>query len=115
MSDELPDPPLPPLTREEFDDGCGYTFRGVPMVEHEDGTYIYAYGHVDPEQMVKAIAAYDWEVAGGEYEGYAVEDVKHVHGLTLKPPSDPDGWFIAWPDDATAETPGSFPMTVVTR
>ena len=117
MSIDHPNPPLPPLTAEEFNDGVGYTFRGVPIVGDERGDWIYAYGHVDPETMAGAVNDFDDENGNPPVvpeDRYTVDDVQHTYAVTIKGPGDPDGWWISW-HDVTAETPGSFALTVVSR
>lgn len=113
---EHPNPPLPPLTAADFDSGSGYTFRGVPVIEDESGTHIYTYGHVAPEVMAGAVTDYDDEMAGplGDDEHTAAEDVQHLYAVTIKTPDDPEGWWMSWREVA-AETPGAFPITVVSR
>jgi hypothetical protein len=114
MRTEHPNPPLPPLTAEDFDSGAGYTFRGVPI--DEDGNWVYAYGHVDPATFAGAVNDYDGEVAGclDPDDLCGADAVEHCHAITLIGPDEPDGWWITW-GDVTAETPGSFPITVVSR
>lgn len=107
---EHPNPPLPALTAEDFDDGSGYTFRGVPITENEDGTSVYAYGHVDPETFAGAVSDYDREV-GGVDEPTNPDAVSHLYAITIE---GPPAWWITW-KGVTAETPGSFPITVVSR
>lgn len=117
MSIEHPNPPLPPLTADEFNDGAGFTYRGVPIIENENATHVYAYGHVDAATMAGAVNDYDAEMVGVADEtvgAYVASEVQHTYAVTLKTPSDPDGWWISW-QDVTAETPGAFPVTVVSR
>lgn len=113
-NDGRPNPPLAPLTAKEFEDGCGYSFRGVWLCEDERGDYVYAYSHVDKATMIAAVHDYDNEMAGYDIEPHEPEDVRHVYAVTVKPADDPDGWWISW-HDTTAETPGTFPLTVVNR
>ena len=113
-TDEHPNPPLPSLTAEDFDSGAGYTFRGVPLIENEDGEAVYAYGHVDHETMAAAVTAYDHEVCGSDEYSTDPDEVEHLYAVTLKTPADPEGWWISW-RDVTTTTPGAFPVTVVSR
>lgn len=112
---EHPNPPLPPLTAADFDAGAGYTFRGVPIIENEGGDVMYAYGHVDPVTFAGAVDDYDTEVAGCvmgvDSEPTDPEDVDHLYAVTVTGPPE---WWMSW-NDVTAETPGAFPITVVTR
>lgn len=110
MSTEHPNPPLPPLTAEDFTSGSGYTFRGVPVIENEDGTHAYTYGHVDPETFAAAVSDYDREVAG-EDEPTDADSVDHRYAITTVSPPE---WWMTW-KNVTAETPGAFPITVVSR
>ncbi|SFK32220.1 hypothetical protein [Cellulomonas sp. KH9] len=108
---EHPNPPLPPLTAEDFDSGSGYTFRGLPIIEDEDGTYVYTHGHVDPETFAAAVDDYDREVAGWLDDPCDADGVDHMYAVTLAGPPE---WWMSW-NGVTAETPGAFPITVVTR
>jgi hypothetical protein len=101
----------PPLTRQQFEDGCGYTYRGVSICEDENATWVYAYGHIDPAEFVKVLHDYDIETAGVD-EPYAHSDVQHRWATTTRPAPD---WWIDFPSSNTAETPGAFPVTVVAR
>jgi hypothetical protein len=112
MSTEHPNPPLPPLTAEDFNDGAGYTYRGVPIIENEDGTYVYAYGHVDPETFAGAVSDYDAEVTLDDPTD--PDAVEHLYAVTILGPDGPEGWLMSWAG-VHAETPGSFPVTVVSR
>ncbi|WP_169165128.1 hypothetical protein [Cellulomonas taurus] len=109
---EHPNPPLPPLTAEEFNDGAGYTYRGVPIIENEGGDWVFAYGHVDHETFADAVSDYDAEAT--LCDPTDPDQVEHLHAITLVGPDGPDGWFITW-SGITAETPGAFPITAVTR
>jgi len=112
---ELPDPPLAALTAEEFNDGAGYTFRGVPIIESEDADWVYAYGHVDDETMAGAVTDYDREVSGdASLECTEPDEVQHLYAVTVKAADDPDGWWINWGNIAE-DTPGAFPITLVSR
>ena len=116
MTPDLPNPPLPALSRKEFEDGCGYAFRGIWLCEDDDGNYVYAYGHADKATYASAVNDLDAEMIGNATDDpYTADDVHHLWAVTLKPADDPDGWLITWPDDVTDQTPGSFPMTVVNR
>ena len=114
MSTEHPNPPLPPLTAEDFDSGTGYIFYGVPLIENEDATDVYAYGHVDPAVMAAAVTGYDQEMAGETDFLTTDDDVRHTYAVTIKTPGDSEGWWISW-QDVTAAAPGAFPLTVVSR
>lgn len=106
-----------PLTREEFDDGCGYTHNDIPICEDEGGNWVYAYGHVDKPAMAAAVNAYDTEM--GAEAVYSHTDVEHVWAVTEQPADAPDGWFIRWGDEHhtrfDADTPGAFPITIISR
>ena len=117
MSAERPTPPLPPLTADEFNNGAGYTFRGVPVIEHEDGDSVYAYGHVDPDVMADAVNDFYDEVGDATLpeDRYTAEDVRHTYAVTIEPSDGPDGWLISWATDIGSDTPGAFPLTVVDR
>jgi hypothetical protein len=104
----------PPLTRAEFDDGCGYRYRGVPFIESEDGS-IFAYGHIDPALFVEVVHDFDVEMASDSEPRHELTDVQHCWATVVLPSSDPDGWQIEWGKTSTAETPGAFPVTVVAR
>ena len=104
----------PPLTAEEFDDGCGYTINGIPLCEDEGGSYVYAHGHLDTSAFAAAVTEFDREVAGFDCDATEPKDVEHVWAVTLKPANDPDGWWVRW-GGVTKDTPNAFAMTVVTR
>ncbi|MDF9717375.1 hypothetical protein [Nocardioides sp. ChNu-99] len=107
----------PSLTAEEFAAGCGYTYGGVPLCEEERAEWVFAYGHVDPDTFAAAVNAMDLDLAG-EALGYEAAAVEHRWAITTIPASSPEGWWITWADDGaavTAETPGAFPITVVSR
>lgn len=110
--DALPSPPLPPLTAEDLAAGSGFTFRGVPVIEQEDGDYVFAYGHVDPDTMAGAVDDYYRHVGGFVDDPTDPEDVAHRYAVTLASPDDPEGWCLTW-HGVTAQTPGAFPLTVV--
>jgi hypothetical protein len=103
----------PPLTAEEFTAGAAYTIDGLPLIEDESGSWVFTYGHADPEQMAAAVNQYDVEIGGVSPADatYQATDVQQRYAVTVKPKPE---WFINWAT-ATAETPGSFPVTVVAR
>lgn len=113
---DYPNPPRPPLAAEEFNDGAGYSFRGISMIENDGGDWVYAYGHIDPEVYAAAVNDFDREMAGylDPDDQYTERDVQHHHAVTLAGPDGPEGWLISW-EDVTPETPGAFPITVVSR
>ena len=111
---------LPALTAEEFNAGCGYTFRGVPLCEDENGSYVFAYGHVPARSFLWAIADYDREECGEDTCVYEPGDVRHVWAITIQHALSADGWYIRWSHDSdgreiNADTPNAFPVTVVNR
>lgn len=108
-----------PLTEQEFNDGCGHTFRGIPLCEDENGEHVYAYGHRDHATYAAAVNDLD-EENGADPDMTAATDVRHLYAITVKPADDPEGWWIQWATNGgtvlyTADTPGSFPLTVVSR
>lgn len=105
---------FPPLTAEEFNDGAGYVINGIPLIEDEDGQYVYAYGHIYRRDFAEAVTAFDREVAGYEVEETTPQDVENLWAVTIKSPGDPDGWWIRW-GGVTKDTPNAFAITVVTR
>lgn len=105
----------PPLTEQEFADGCGYTYRDIPLCEDEDGTWVYTYGHRNKHRFAGAVNDYDREMAGyTAYTAYTAKDVQHLYAVSLQPADGPDGWFISWGKDAQ-DHPLRFPMTVIPR
>jgi len=108
---------LPPLTAEEFAGDGGYTFRGVTLVEDENGNYVSAWGHIDPETFAAAVRDFDDEMAGpiDEDDRCRAEDVRHRWAVTIRPADDPSGWYMRFPSEITADTLGAFPITVVSR
>lgn len=104
----------PPLTAEEFDTGCGYTYEGVSICEDENGSWVYAYGHVDPETFARVVNTYDREEGGMDEDWYDAGAVQHLWAVTEEPADAPDGWWIRW-DGVTATTPQAFAITVVSR
>lgn len=102
------------LTEQEFGDGSGFEYQGIPLVEDEDGRFVFAWGHRDKHIYALAVNEYDEEMAGPQDVKYEAEDVQHVWAITVKPADHPDGWYIDW-SDATADTPGAFGLSVVNR
>lgn len=117
MSTELPNPPLPPVTAEEFADGCGFKYRDIPVCEDENAYWVYTHGHIDRRLFADVVNDYDEELAGpiDEDDKYDFGSVEHRWAVTLRTSDDPEGWLIAWPKEVTEQTPGAFPMTVVSR
>ncbi|WP_372595601.1 hypothetical protein, partial [Actinotalea sp.] len=89
---------------------------GVPIVENEDATHVYSYGHVDPQAMADAVNAWDQEMVGDFSMDWrtGADEVQHAYAVTIKGAGDPEGWWMSW-RDVTAETPGAFPISLVTR
>jgi hypothetical protein len=112
---EHPNPPLRPLTADEFNAGAANTRAPIPIVEDEAATHVYAYGHVDKQAMADAVTALDHEACGQHQDCLTdIDDVRHTYAVTLTPADDLYGWWISW-DGVEAETPGSFPITLVAR
>lgn len=104
-----------PLTAEEFSDGCGYTYRGVSIVEDENATSVFAFGHIDPALYAEVVNDYDREMLGHDPEfPYAAKDVRQRWAVTLIPADESDGWYISWRDEHQ-ESPRRFPVTLVNR
>lgn len=107
-----------PIGAEDFNDGCGFIFRGVWLCEDEDGSYVYAYGHVD--KSLYATAVNDLDKENGAFDDpYTAEHVEHHWSVATQPADGPEGWWIKWNtldgEPITATTPNAFPLTVVTR
>lgn len=105
----------PPLTREEFDDGCAGTYKSVGICEDESGSFMYAWGHVPPATMLAALDAYAqemWHFSPREAE-FTAADVRHRWAQTIQPPDGPDGWWISFADDITADSPQAWAVTVI--
>jgi len=120
IQNPLPDPPLAPLTAKEFNDGTPYVHQGVHLVEDESGTWVYAYGHQPAQRFAAAVNEYDQKLAGSSYtfppeEQYTRGDVQHRWAVTIEPAGGPNGWRIDFRSSNTAQTPGAFPVTVVSR
>ena len=107
-------PNYPALTAEEFNEGCYGTFLGVPLLEDEDGSYVFAWGHRDPATFVEAIRLFDEETVGIPETTYDADDVQHRWAITLQPADGPEGWRIQW-GGVTEDTPNAFAVTVVNR
>lgn len=118
---ELPDPPLAPLTLEEF--AAPYTFRDIPLQEDEDGLHVWSLGHHDREEFAAAVTEYDREVSGDpNVEPTGMLDVERRYAVVVwrlvdefDDGLDDHDWRVRWDDIITAETPGAFPVTVVNR
>lgn len=105
----------PPLTAEDFDLGAGYTYRGVSVVEDENATAVFAFGHHDPAEYAEVVNDYDREMTGYEPDyTYAAKDVKHKWAVTLEPANSADGWYISWREEHQ-DHPLRFPITLVSR
>lgn len=108
-----------PLAAEDFNHGCGFIFRGTWLCEDEDGSYVYAYGHLDKATYAAAVNDFDEENGADAGDPYTAEHVEHHWSVATQPADGPDGWWIEWntTDDEpiTATTPNAFPLTVVTR
>jgi hypothetical protein len=120
IQNPLPDPPLPPLTAEEFRAGTPYVHKGIHLIEDESGEWVYAYGHEPAQRFAAAVNEYDDAAAGPSYtfppeEQYTRGDVQHRWAVTVEPADGPDGWRIDFRSSNTATTPGAFPVTVVSR
>lgn len=113
------------LTKHEFDDGCGCTFRGVPLCEDERGEHVYAYGHRGKVTFARAVDAFDREMQGYRVplpeEHCRPDEVCHLWATTIKPADDTDSSFTS-PDQTPAltathyalspSTAGSFRMPI---
>lgn len=106
----------PPLTEQEFADGCDETRHGIPFGEDEDARFVYAWGHRDRDLFAAAVNEYDTDMGAGAPpgQGYTATDVRHVWAVTVKPPDDPDGWWVSWHRN-DPDAPGAFGMTVINR
>ena len=102
----------PPLTEAEFAEGAYGPFRGIPLVEDENASYVFAWGHHDKATYAAAVNEYDYANAGGEYE-YNEAHVEHTLAVTTRPGEE---WVISWdPETVEASDQPSFPVTVVSR
>jgi hypothetical protein len=108
-----------PLAEKDFNDGCGFIFREIPLCEDEDGSYVYAYGHRDKATYALAVNDHDAEMGADTDEPYTSEHVKHYWAVAIQPHDGPDGWWVKWnlldSKPITAATTRDFPMTVVER
>lgn len=108
-----------PLAETDFDDGCGFTFRGIPLCEDEDGSYVYAYGRLPKATYALAVNDFDAEMGADLDEPYTSEHVKHYWAVATQPHDGPDGWWVQWEvldgEPITSATPNAFAMTVVDR
>lgn len=105
----------PPLTAEEFATGCADPSAPIPVCEDENGYNVFMMGHHDPISVMKAVQKYDEDMTGETFElgeGYSLPE--QVWAITEQPADGPDGWAVRW-GGISADTPGAFPMTVVSR
>ncbi len=102
---------LPPLTAADF--VSGLTYNCVNLIEDENGDWVYAYGHIDREKFAAAVNEFDRDMAGplDWDQQYTAEDVQHLHAVTVNPPPE---WYMTWAN-VDGDTPGAFPITVVSR
>lgn len=90
--------------------------RTFPFFESEDGE-IFAYGHVDPQNLVAEVRNYDNLMAGegwGTDEDYddLIQYVKHTWAIIVDDGVDGE-WRFQYGDKEGVE--GAFPLTVVER
>lgn len=106
-----PNPPLAPLSAEDFKGWANH--NDVDLIEDENASWVIGYGHVDKGAFAAAVNAYDaaCDADAQEDDGYTASDVQHQYAVVIEPKPE---WWITYVD-VTAETPGSFPITVVTR
>ncbi|MDH6199206.1 hypothetical protein M2272_005874 [Mycobacterium frederiksbergense] len=78
------------------------------VMEDEDGERYYAYGHVPEEQMLAEVTRYlNHMIPSGDFDDIADgTGVGHVYAKFI----DHDAERFEW---CPAETPGAFPMSVV--
>jgi hypothetical protein len=107
-----------PLSKAQFDQGCGFRFNGVDLCEDENGRWVYAYGARGKTVMARAVNQFDRDMSGmtfgGAPSGYGPGDVEHKWAVCVEDPDGPEGWFIKWSSIA-ADAPNAFQLTVVTR
>lgn len=108
----LPDPIPLPLTEAEFLAGCWNDEHRI--METEDGVLI-GWGHQHPQAFADQVRAYGVEAGGLDVSEAGIEpnDVQHRWAITVDNER-ADVWFT-FGELITAETPGSFPVTVVFR
>ena len=108
-----------PLSEKDFNDGCGFHYRGVALCEDEDGSHVYAYGHIDRTTYAAAVSDFDEDMGADIDESYTAEHVEHLWSVATQSADGPNGWWIQWRtidgNPITGETPNAFPITVVTR
>lgn len=83
-----------------------------PFFETENADWVIGYGHGDKAAFAAAVDDYD-RYAGEldlDETGYTADEVAHLWAVV----DDKDAERITW-RDVTAETPGAFPISVVSR
>lgn len=86
-----------------------------PFMENESGI-ILAYGHADPDELVRQIKAYDAVSTGKDepYEGFLdTKLVRHVHAVASREKDADDYQLLI--TGITANDEHAFPMTLVIR
>ena len=93
----------------------------LPFFEDEDGNGLYGYGHQNVVDFIQAVYAYDKYMEGIHFDpvesSYSTDSVQHLYGVAFSREIDgvvEEDWRFYW-DDVTAETPHSFPVTVLSR
>jgi hypothetical protein len=87
-----------------------------PFYEDEWGDGFCGYGHQDKAEFARLVNEYD-EVCGGDVDpedAYTESDVSHRYAI----PYPTDNELFTWRNgdaDVTADTPGAFPITMISR
>lgn len=91
----------PALTAEEFNRCSYYSYGDVDFVESEEGSYLYAYGHIPLSEMSEAATNI---LGAGDHA------TRHLYAVVTSP--EPD-WYLSV-DAKYEDHPDRFPITVVT-
>lgn len=78
------------------------------VMEDEEGSRFYAYGHVDQVVMLAEVTRYCDHMCGGDVDNPVSGWVHHVYAKFV----DTEAERFSW-DGATSETPHAWPLTVV--
>lgn len=103
------------VTAKDFETRYDATHT-FPFFEDEGGDYICGYGHQDKAFFTRAANEYDTLCNGEPIDPpLEVESIAHLYAVMFQPAgADEDYQQFVW-DGVTAETPGAFPLTLLSR
>ena len=100
------------LTEAQFREDAWTAPNGLTVhaIESDAGDFIGAYGDVDGNELAAAANAYDaWTANRAPVERWTSQDVCVLWVVATRPAPD---FHLEW-DGITPETPGAFPLTIV--